>query len=79
LVEYFPAGQSSQVDAPAVEENFPAGHRIHVAIDDAFSVGEYVPAVHDVQDVAPSAAYVPAAQDSHFEAPFTEYVPATQV
>ena len=73
---YLPFGQSSQVDAPKVELNFPAAQSEHVATLTAPGAPLYFPAVQEVQvdslEAPTEELDFPAAQSEQVDAPVDE-------
>lgn len=49
-----PEGQTPHTPCPVVLVYVPMLHRLHVALDVAFSSEEYLPALHNEQFVAPT-------------------------
>ena len=95
IVEYLPAPQGVQTEAPSIEnlpaaqeshgiascgENFPPVHFTQVEAAVALTTAEYMPGSQAVQDEAAFPENVPATQSKQLLAPGApEYLPAVQL
>ncbi len=62
MLEYLPAGHSSQAAEPLVAENLPAAQRLHADSDVCRCEAENFPTAHGVHAASPEAAKLPAGQ-----------------